>query len=175
MSKEIGWSNESYLLYQVKSLLAKVGSGSTGGISSLNGLTDASQTFAVGTAGAGFSISSSGGVHTFNIPNASASAKGLLTAVDWATFNNKQDALVNAVVKVNFVVGDAGFPSNGATTYTNVLFSGASQIMVFRNGVAQFDRDPGDGDTYFTFAGTTVTFSSPLSTGEKIIVLSLKF
>lgn len=93
MPKEIGWSNESYLLYQIKSLLARAGSTITGGITSLNGLTDATQTFAVGTAGAGFSISSAGGVHTFNIPNASASAKGLLTAVDWATFNSKQNAI----------------------------------------------------------------------------------
>jgi hypothetical protein len=91
MPKQIGWSTEAYLLSQIKSLLAKVGSMSSGGITSLNGLTDASQTFAVGTAGAGFSISSAGGVHTFNIPNASATAKGLLTAVDWSTFNNKME------------------------------------------------------------------------------------
>lgn len=64
-----------------------------GGITSLNGLTDATQTFAVGTAGTGLTITSSAGVHTFNIPNASATAKGLLTAVDWSIFSNKQDAI----------------------------------------------------------------------------------
>jgi hypothetical protein len=95
MPKQIGWSTEAYILSQIKSLLAKVGalSGGGGGVSSLNGQSDVTQTFAVGTAGAGFSISSTGGIHTFNIPNASASAKGLLTAVDWATFNNKQNAI----------------------------------------------------------------------------------
>jgi hypothetical protein len=94
MPKQIGWSTEAYLLSQIKALLAKVGALSgEGGVSSLNGQSDATQTFAVGTAGAGFSISSSGGVHTFNVPNASASAKGLLTAVDWTTFNNKQNAI----------------------------------------------------------------------------------
>ena len=48
-------------------------------ISSLNGLTGASQTFATGTAGTDFNISSAGSVHTFNVPDASATARGLLT------------------------------------------------------------------------------------------------
>lgn len=48
-------------------------------ISSLNGLTAPVQTFATGTAGADFNISSSGSVHTFNIPDAAATARGLIT------------------------------------------------------------------------------------------------
>lgn len=115
MPKEIGWSNESYLLSQIKTLLAKTAYSTSGGIASLNGLTDATQTFAVGTAGAGFSITSSGGVHTFNIPNASASAKGLLTAVDWATFNNKQ----NAIAQETTSVGNATLVGGGGTNITD--------------------------------------------------------
>jgi phage gp45-like len=48
-------------------------------ISSLNGLTATTQTFATGTAGNDFNIASAGSVHTFNIPDASATARGLLT------------------------------------------------------------------------------------------------
>ena len=59
------------------------------GVLSLNGLSDASQTFAVGTAGTTFNISSVGGVHTFNIPYASNTATGLLTSSDWTVFNDK--------------------------------------------------------------------------------------
>lgn len=48
-------------------------------LNSLNGLTDISQTFATGTAGTDFNISSSTSTHTFNIPDASATARGLVT------------------------------------------------------------------------------------------------
>ena len=77
-------------------------------------------------------------------------------------------------VQVNFLPGDVGFPSIGATTYTNASFSGADIMLVFRNGLPQFNKNPGDGDTYFTFAGTTVTFSAALGAGEKIIIISVK-
>lgn len=49
------------------------------GLASLNGQVGTSQTFATGTAGIDFGISSAGNVHTFNLPNASASARGVLT------------------------------------------------------------------------------------------------
>ena len=64
-----------------------------GGITSLNGLTDAVQTFATGNTGTDFNIVSATGVHTFNLPNASATVRGLLSSADWLTFNGKQDTL----------------------------------------------------------------------------------
>jgi len=48
-------------------------------ITSLNGLIGTSQTFATGTTGTDFTISSSGTAHTFNIPDASATARGVMT------------------------------------------------------------------------------------------------
>lgn len=53
--------------------------GSGTGITSLNALTGSTQTFAPGTAGSDFGISSSGSTHTFNIPDAGASARGAVT------------------------------------------------------------------------------------------------
>lgn len=50
-----------------------------GGISSLNALTDATQTFATGTTGTNFAIVSAAGVHTLNLPDASATARGVVT------------------------------------------------------------------------------------------------
>lgn len=50
-----------------------------GGPRILNGLTGATQTFAVGSSGTDFGVTSSAGTHTFNIPDASATARGLVT------------------------------------------------------------------------------------------------
>lgn len=54
-------------------------SGGGGGITTLNTLTAATQTFATGTTGSDFNISSATSTHTFNIPDAGASARGLIT------------------------------------------------------------------------------------------------
>jgi hypothetical protein len=56
----------------------------------LNGLAlSASQTFAVGTSGTDFAISSATSTHTFNIPDASATARGLITTGDQTIAGSK--------------------------------------------------------------------------------------
>jgi hypothetical protein len=52
---------------------------SVSAITTLNGLTAATQTFAVGTSGTDFNISSVTSTHTFNIPYAASGATGLVT------------------------------------------------------------------------------------------------
>jgi hypothetical protein len=56
-------------------------------------LTSNNQYLAVGTSGSDFNISSTSETHTFNIPSASASNRGLLTSANWSTFNGKESAL----------------------------------------------------------------------------------
>ena len=48
-------------------------------INSINSNTNANQTLATGTSGTDFGISSGAGTHTFNLPDASASARGVIT------------------------------------------------------------------------------------------------
>jgi hypothetical protein len=50
-----------------------------GGITTLNTLTAASQSFQTGTTGTDFAISSATSTHTFNLPDASATARGVIT------------------------------------------------------------------------------------------------
>lgn len=72
--------------------IATAGSVVGAGITSLNGLTGGTQTFATGTSGSDFNISSVGTTHTFNIPDGTGVNRGAITSADWSTFNAKQAA-----------------------------------------------------------------------------------
>ena len=59
------------------------------GLTALNGLTKQAQYFAVGSSGTDFNIASSVDTHTFNIPSASASNRGLITTGTQTIAGNK--------------------------------------------------------------------------------------
>jgi hypothetical protein len=82
-------SGRNITLHTEDSHLCEVLTTFTTGITALNGLTDQVQTFAVGTTGTDFGISSATATHTFNLPTASASNRGALSTADWTTFNGK--------------------------------------------------------------------------------------
>ena len=58
---------------------AVMGGGGGGGITSLGGQTGAIQTFSVSTTGTDFLVASSGDNHEFRLPDASATARGVIT------------------------------------------------------------------------------------------------
>jgi hypothetical protein len=89
------------------------------GLTGLNGLTAQVQSFATGTSGSDFNISSATSTHTFNLPSASSSVRGALTSADWTTFNGK----------VTSVSGTAPVASSGGTTPTISLASGYGDTL----------------------------------------------
>lgn len=76
-----GTSSESILVWDaVSKAVHKVAQSSIGGgITSINSQTGPSITFAVGTSGSDFNVASSSNTITYNLPDASASNRGVLT------------------------------------------------------------------------------------------------
>ena len=107
-------SGRTITLHTENSHLCQVITTFTTGLTALNGLTEQVQTFAVGTSGTDFAISSASGIHNFNLPTASASNRGALSSADWTAFN--------ALKVENLSLQDGG-SSIAATTYTLELYA----------------------------------------------------
>jgi len=118
----------------------------TAAITSLNAQAQASQTLVTGSAGTDFAINSEGGVHTFNLPSSSGTNRGLLTAADWTTFNNKLSTALSSgqifvgsaggVATAQTLTGDASLSTGGVLTLvgTGVVagsYGSASQVGTF--------------------------------------------
>lgn len=102
----------------------KVNNTAGSGITTLNTLTADPQTFATGTSGSDFNISSATATHTFNIPTASGSNRGLLSTADWTTFNGK----LSTTLTDNYV-----FIGNASNVATGVAITG--DVTVSNTGV----------------------------------------
>jgi len=101
------------------------------GISTLNTLTDATQTFATGTTGTDFAISSAAGVHTFNLPSASATARGVVTTGTQTFAGDKSFS-----GKVG--IGGAGISSSGAPLNLPIytwLAWGSNNVLTGESGL----------------------------------------
>ena len=72
-------SSKTITLHTQDSHLCQVITTFTTGLTALNGLQAQVQNFATGTTGTDFDIVSSGSTHTFNLPSASATARGVVT------------------------------------------------------------------------------------------------
>ena len=132
-----------------KFILAPAPGSSGSGITTLNGLSTTTQSFATGTTGTDFNISSSGSTHTFNFPSSSPSNRGLLTSTDWSTFNGKQNAITLTTTGTS---GAATFISNtlnipqyqGQLTLTTTGSSGAATLIGNTLNIPQYAGGSGN-------------------------------
>jgi hypothetical protein len=107
------------------------------GLTSLNGLTEQNQLFAVGTSGTDFAISSTTATHTFNLPTASAANRGALSTADWTAFDAKQAALVSGTniktINNTSILGSGNYATPfelvvAASDETTALATGTAKI-----------------------------------------------
>ena len=105
------------------------------GITNLNGSTSSTQTFATNTAGTSFNISSINGIHTFNIPLASAGSvtAGLLSNADYVLFKNKLTTLDLGSASATGTLAAARLPAHSGDV-TSV--SGSAVLTLANSGVS---------------------------------------
>jgi hypothetical protein len=194
VSANIGQSYYSLTLSTLRLCTTVVGSSCTvwstigggTGLTNLNGLVANTQTFATGTAGTDFGISSVTATHTFNLPSASASNRGLLLSADWTTFNSKLSSPVSLTTQVSQILpvpnGGIGVGTltgvakgNGTSPFTTAaasdisgLWSGTCNSTTFLRGDGSCQTPAGSGTIntalqfslpYYSAAGTASTLS----------------
>ena len=126
------------------------------GISTLNTLTASAQTFAVGSSGSDFNIDSpvGGSTHTFNIPNASLSSRGLLTSADFTTFNNKISAFGSQTQKFVFAAPSG---ADGVPTFRALLAADIPAVTNVAGGVLGSVHYQSAANATAMLAGNTTT------------------
>jgi hypothetical protein len=122
----VNTSGKTITLYNQGTTISQVSTTLSVGLTALNGLTDQVQYLATGTSGTDFSIDSATDTHTFNLPVASATNTGKLSATDWSTFNGKADN--------NIYTADGTLTANRTLTFTgnNIQFTGTNSSQTIQ-------------------------------------------
>ncbi len=131
---------------------------SVSAITTLNGLTAATQTFATGTSGTDFNISSATSTHTFNIPYAASGATGLVTTqaqtlAGSKTFSSQTiitDTTVSTTTATGALLIHGGLGVSGQINSASLVTSGNAVISgnLQFNGVGTFGNATSDTITY---------------------------
>ena len=153
-----------------------------GGITTLNTLTAASQSFSTGTSGSDFNISSVTSTHTFNIPDAGSSARGFVstgtqTFTGAKTFSSAAsitDATVSISTSSGALVVTGGVGIGGSLFVANpARFS--SSTAAISVGTGALTVTGGAGIAGSLYAGGVSAFTSnavSISTGTGALVVT---
>ena len=137
--------------------------GSVSAITSLNGLSSSTQTFSVGTSGTDVAISSSTSTHTFNIPSASSTARGVVT-IGAQSFSGLKTFTSGATVNGTLTAGGTAFPSSTGST-GQVLALSSSGTATWTSVVSVREV----ADEFSSTAGqTSFTLSQAPSANSKV-------
>ena len=100
----------------------------TTGLTALNGLTAQVQYFGTGTSGSDFNIVSSVATHTFNIPSASATARGLITTGTQTIAGSKT------------ITGTTTFTGGPILSDTNLTYANSGYTLVLQSPTLSVNR-----------------------------------
>ena len=98
------------------------------GLTALNGLTAQVQYFGTGTSGSDFNIVSSVATHTFNIPSASATARGLITTGTQTIAGSKT------------ITGTTTFTGGPILSDTNLTYANSGYTLVLQSPTLSVNR-----------------------------------
>jgi len=147
-----------------------VSSAGASGLVSLNGITASTQTFAVGTSGSDFNISSTGSSHTFNIPYAGAASTGLITTNAQTIAGTKTfSSTISGSITGNAGSATTATTAGSAGTAVNAGFAGAATTATSAGtaGTATNAGSAGSATTA-TSAGTAGTATNAGSAGTSV-------
>lgn len=155
-------------------------------VKSINGLSAEEQGLATGTAGTDFTVTSSGDTHTFDLPDASTTARGVVTTgaqtlAGVKTFQNAirfplQTLTDGATITPDFAYQNFEVQLGGARTLANPTNLGEGQsgtIMVFQDNTGSRTLTPAANSWYNPT--TAINLSTLKGSGDQVVYNVTKY
>ena len=138
------------------------------GITAINSLTGAAQTITTGTSGTDFAVSSTGTTHTLNLPDASASARGVITTGTQTIAGTKT---FTSTIKIPNSGSQLILCVNADQTVTGLptaTYPSPTELSYVKGVTSSIQTQIGTKQATITGAATTIT-SSDLTVSRALI------